>query len=109
MINADIINKIAEARRLAFQEGIKANTVFINEKYAKVNSFTYLEGISPVMICGLEAYQTDELPDGYVFAVVQAPQTAREQTRKEAVEYFLSDLYEKIKDLAKEYGVDLEE
>lgn len=29
MTNADIINKIAEARKLAFQEGIKSNTVLI--------------------------------------------------------------------------------
>lgn len=45
MTNADIINKIAEARKLAFQEGIKANTVLINEKYAKVKAFTYLGDI----------------------------------------------------------------
>lgn len=113
MINADIINKIAEARKLAFQEGIKANTVLINEKYAKVNSFTYLGDIFPAMICGLEAYKTDELPDGYAFAVVEAPQTASEryevQIRNKISKYLLQELYEKIKDLAKEYEVNLEE
>lgn len=109
MTNADIINKIAEARKLAFQEGIKANTVLINEKYAKVKAFTYLEDIFPPMICGLEAYQTDELPDGYAFAVLQAPQTASEQACKEAIECFLSAIYKKLKELAEEYGVDLEE
>lgn len=60
------------------------------------------------MICGLEAYQTDELPDGYAFTVLEASQPAMEQARKEAIEYFLSALYEKIKELAKEYGVDLD-
>ena len=113
MINADIINKIAEARKLAFQEGIRANTVLINEKYAKVNAFMYLGDIFPAMICGLEAYKTDELPDGYAFAVLEAPQTAREyyevQIRNKISKDLLRELYEKIKDLAKEYGVDLEE
>lgn len=113
MTNADIINKIAEARTLALQEGIKANTVLINEKYAKVNAFPYLGGIFPAMICGLEVYNTDELPDGYAFAVVQAPQTARElyevQIRNKISKDLLQELYKKIKDLAKEYEVDLEE
>lgn len=113
MKNADIIKKIAEARKLAVQEGIKANTVLINEKYAKVNSFPYLGDIFPSMICGLEAYPTDELPDGYAFAVLQTPQTAREryevQIRNKISKDLLQELYEKIKDLAKECGVDLEE
>lgn len=113
MKNADIINKIAEARTLALQEGIKANTVLINEKYVKVNAFPYLGDIFPAMICGLEAHTTDELPDDYAFAVLQAPVTAREyyevQIRNKISKYLLQELYGKIKDLAKEYKVNLEE
>ena len=73
---------IAEARIEALKEDIRANTVMISKRLAKVNRFvasfpgTYAE--FPPLICGLEAYVTDELPDEFAFGMVEATQTQRE-------------------------------
>ena len=84
---------IFEAWREAIKEGIRANTVLINKHFAKVNGFPFAfmgrSGSLPPMICGLEVHVTEELPDGYDFAVLEAPETEREklirQTRADTV------------------------
>lgn len=133
----DLISYIAEAYRRAMQEGIKANSIMINDRLVKTNSFVFrfcngTVAQMPPMICGLEAHITDELPDEYAFAVLEKPQTERdeivEQTRKDTVREFVEKLKERmertqtsdyqtinsvdetdIDELAKEYGVEVEE
>lgn len=79
---------IAEANAKALKEGIKANTVIIDERFAKVNAFDFVFGRDvmhlPPMICGLEVQVSDELPDGYSFAVLEAPETERERLIRKA-------------------------
>lgn len=74
---------IYEAYQAALKEDIRANTVMISKRLAKVNRFScsffansYNE--FPPLICGLEAYVTDELPEEFAFGVVEAPTTQRE-------------------------------
>lgn len=74
---------IFEARQAALKEDIKANTVMISKRLAKVNRFvqsfvpsSYAE--FPPLICGLEAYVTDEMPKEFAFGLVEAPMTQRE-------------------------------
>lgn len=79
---------VFEARNKALKEGIKANTVIIDEHFAKVNAFDFVFGRDvmhlPPMICGLEVQISDELPDGYDFAVLEAPETERERLIRQA-------------------------
>lgn len=132
----DLISYVAEANRRAMQEGIKANSIMINDRLVKTNSFVFrfcngTVAQMPPMICGLEAHITDELPDEYAFAVLEKPQTERdkivEQTRKDTVREFVGKikelihgfenisqdtddcLCEQIDELAKEYGLEVEE
>lgn len=91
---------IYEAYKVALHEDIRANTVMINKKIAKVNKFVSSAAGSynefPPLICGLEAFVTDELPDEYAFGLVEAPKTQRdriiEQTRRDAIKEFAEDL-----------------
>lgn len=114
------------------------NKDFVRVKKSWINNgFSYSE--LPDMICGLECYLTDnDLPENYSFAVVEKPQTERERliekiksdTAREILtellkEENLENVYftdgngnirdrqviriEKIKYLAKKYGVDLGE
>lgn len=91
---------IFEARKTALKEEIRANTVLIDKTFAKVNDIHFLCGRDilhiPPMICGLEVRLTDELPDGYDFALVEAPETERErivrQAKSEAIDDFVKRL-----------------
>ena len=82
---ADIL---AKAYKKALKEDIKANTVIIDEHFAKVNAFDFVFGRDvmslPPMICGLEVQVSDELPDGYDFAVLEVPETERERLIRKA-------------------------
>lgn len=73
---------ILEARKAALKEDIKANTVMISKRLAKVNRFVQVFPDSyadfPPLICGLEAYVTDEMPEEFAFGLVEAPMTQRE-------------------------------
>lgn len=97
---ADIL---AEAYKKALKEDIKANTVIIDEHFAKVNAFDFVFGRDvmslPPMICGLEVQVSDELPDGYDFAVLEFPETERDRlvrkTRTEAIKEFAERLIKK--------------
>lgn len=94
---------LAEAKAKALKEGIKANTVIIDEHFAKVNAFDFVFGRAvmslPPMICGLEVQVSDELPDGYDFAVLEFPETERDRlvrkTRTEAIKEFAERLIKK--------------
>ena len=73
---------IWEAYTEAIKNDIKANTVMVSKRLAKVNRFVHFFGNGygdfPPLICGLEAYVTDELPEEFAFGVVEAPMTQRE-------------------------------
>lgn len=63
----------------ARSEGIKVNSIVINENMVRVPEFTFCDCVGrvrtvPKMICGLNVYLTkDELPEGYSFAVLEGP------------------------------------
>lgn len=97
---------IWEAWREALKEGIRANTVLINKHFAKVNEFPFAfmdrSGSLPPMICGLEVHISNELPDGYDFAVLETPETEREklirQTRADTVKKMQEKLKKRLYD-----------
>lgn len=97
---------VFEAEKNALKEGIKANTVIIDEHFAKVNAFDFVFGRDvmslPPMICGLEIKVSDELPEGYDFAVLEVPETERERlvrkTRAEVIDEFAEELKEYLDD-----------
>lgn len=124
-----LIKQIQVAESIAIQEHIKANTILINEEYAKVKPFIHVFpwgglGYSPPMICGLEVKTTSVLPEGYMFAVMQSPETEREafeeQVRKDTAKKIVEKLkasikeqsangfIEEINELCEEYGIELE-
>lgn len=105
---------IMEARKQALKEDIKANTVMISKRLAKVNRFIHIFGNGgyadfPPLICGLEAFVTDEMPEEFAFGLVEAPTTQREhyieegrragykQGYDEGYEQGIKDLAEKLK------------
>lgn len=94
---------VAEARKVALQEQIKANTILIDEKFAKVNNLHFCWGRTimdlPPMICGLEIYLTDELPDGYNFALIEAPETERERIFRQAKSEAAKEIFEEIENI----------
>ena len=134
LTDADVIGEsskslsdlIREAGQHALQEGILANSVVIDEHFAKVNGFAFLFGYSPrvlpPMICGLECHVSKgELPDGYIFGVLEAPYTEREAFKYNIAREIFERLYAHRKfdghttsvwlndlmSIAEEYGVDL--
>lgn len=74
---------IWDAHKTALKNGIRANTVMINKRLAKVKGFGHFFAGRvmdiPPMICGLEAFVTDEIPEEFAFALVEAPSTQRDQ------------------------------
>lgn len=72
---------LRKAIKASVKEGIKANTIVIDEGMVKANEhFNYdVRRLFPPMICGLNVYWSkDELPDGYSFAIFDSPfQTSR--------------------------------
>ena len=75
-----ILELVMEATKEALKDGIKANSIIINQNMCKVSETWFRDGFGgaqgiPPMICGLHAYFTkDELPDGYSFAVLEGPE-----------------------------------
>lgn len=73
------IESVQRATAYAFNKGIKANSIVINQNMVEVPSFTMCDPLGnpvvmPHMICGLNVYLTkDELPEGYSFAVLEGP------------------------------------
>jgi hypothetical protein len=81
-LGKSLTDLIVEARKAALKEGIRANTVMISKRLAKVNRFVQVfpDGYAdfPPLICGLEAFVTDEMPEEFAFGLVEAPMTQRE-------------------------------
>lgn len=98
---------LAEAYAKALKEDIKANTVIIDEHFAKVNAFDFVFGRDvmslPPMICGLEVQVSDELPDGYSFAVLEVPETERERLIREAKSEAVREIIEEIEEARKHW------
>lgn len=98
---------IWEAQLEATKNNIRANTVVISKRLAKVNRFvqTFDFGISykefPPLVCGLEAYITDEMPDELGFGLLEAPTTQREQVFEDGRKTGYKEGYEQgVKDFA---------
>ena len=98
-----MVERIHEATAEATRRGIKANTILIGKNLAEVKPFgvRFLDGkigICPPMICGLEVrVDTEgELPDGYDFAILEAPETARERAERELVMKVQRELVMKV-------------
>lgn len=91
---------IFEARKRAIAEGIIANTVIIDKSFAKVNSIHVVAGDGiftlPPMICGLEVKLSDELPDRYDFAILEAPETEREKLIRKTKNEVIDDIVKKL-------------
>jgi hypothetical protein len=74
----DFVELIHKANTEAFRNGIKANSIIINENMVRVPEMwiPMPSGTSklPAMICGLNVYWTmNELPENYSFAVYEKP------------------------------------
>ncbi len=98
-----LMDIIHEARKKAIQEGIMANTVLIDKHWAKVNAFDTIFGCDlfslPPMICGLELRVSDELPEGYSLAVVEAKETERERIVRQAKTEVAREIFEEIENI----------
>lgn len=83
-----IYNLLYKSIEAACREGIEANSIVINENMVKVNEHFNQEvrRLFPPMICGLNVYWTKgELPDGYSFAVLEAPNRSDRLAEFEAI------------------------
>lgn len=113
-INDSIYDSIIKAINEACREGIKANSIVINENMVKVPEYFNkdVRRIFPTMICGLNVYWTkNELPDGYSFAIFE---DKYKQDRLTEYESICSDFGMSIDELRKaaemyRYFKDLEE
>lgn len=96
---------IYEAYKTALKEGIRANVIMLNKRLAKTNGFGHITfgGVMdiPPMICGLEAYVTDEIPEEFAFSMLEAPSTIREQVYGEGHKRGYAEGYDQgVKDFA---------
>jgi hypothetical protein len=103
------IEMVRKAQIVAFKEGIKANTIAINENMVKVEAFPF-SGIgghglrfAPTMFCGMNVFLTkDELPDGYSFAIFEGPENRLAQFESIGMEpdelRKAADLYRMVKE-----------
>ena len=100
---------VRKAQIEAFKEGIKANTIAINENMVKVDAFPFsgIGGLglrfAPTMFCGMNVFLTkDELPDGYSFAIFEGPENRLAQFESIGMEpdelRKAAELYRKIKE-----------
>lgn len=85
-----------EAYKKGIQEQIVANTIIIDKHFAKTNRILVGNLNIPPMICGLEIKLTEELPEGYNFALVEAPETERDRIIKKAKFDIASEIFEEI-------------
>lgn len=100
---------VKKATAQALNEGIKANSIVINENMVRVPEFGMRDPIMgrpmwmPRMICGLNVYlSTNELPEGYSFAVMDAPNNRLAQFESIGMEpdelKKAAELYRRIKE-----------
>lgn len=67
-------NLLCKSLKAACREGIKANSIVINENMVKVSEHfnPNVRRICPTMICGLNVcFTKDELPENYSFAIFE--------------------------------------
>ena len=99
---------IWEAYKVSLKKDIRANTVMINKRLAEVKGFVHMFGATygemPPLICGLEAYVTDELPEEFAFGLVEAPKTKREQSYDEGYKAGYQDAMNKIREVLGDDG-----
>ena len=99
---------VKKATAQALSEGIKANSIVINENMVRVPE-TWIDtpfGARklPNMICGLNVYlTTNELPEGYSFAVLEGPNNRLAQFESIGMEpdelKKAAELYRRIKEV----------
>lgn len=108
-LTESFVDRVREAYNYAIREGIKANTIIINENIVKVPE-TWIRMPSggarmlPPMICGLNAYWTkNELPENYSFALLEGPNNRLAQFESIGMEpdelRKAAELYRKIKEV----------
>lgn len=95
-----------EAHKKGIKEHIEANTVLIDKHFAKTNRIFVGNLNIPPMICGLEIKLTEELPDGYSFALVEAPETERERIIKNTTSEVASEIFTDIEGIFNRYCKD---
>jgi hypothetical protein len=102
------IKQVQDATAVALAEGIKANSIVINENMVRVMDAWIPTPIGarrlPKMICGLNVYLTkDELPENYSFAVCEGPDDRLSQFESIGMEpdelRKAAELYRKVKDV----------
>ena len=106
----ELINRINEAKALAYQQHIQANSIIINENFVRVPEKMVGNAMYPPMICGLETHFTRaELPDNTMFAVCEVRETEREKAIRLAkeeviqkVKKYIDELFDKVDDLTQE-------
>lgn len=102
------IELVKKATAQAMNEGIKANSIVINENMVRVPETWIWSPMGahklPNMICGLNVYlTTNELPENYAFAILEGPENrlaqfesigmAPDELRKAA------ELYRRVKEV----------
>lgn len=110
-----IAKQIAEAYNEALLQKIEANTIIINEKYAKVKNTVCPgpfggEWNIPPMLCGLRV-KFEDLPEQFAFALTKFPIKTAKEILKEllfSVENCKKkDILWYIESISKRYGVEL--
>lgn len=101
---ADIVEKMTDAYNEAILNGIEANTIVINEKYA-ITDRLYYRGSDrvtfeiPPMFIGLKVAFA-ELPKAFAFMLMNSPikskDDIRAEERKKALEEFATTLKERF-------------
>ena len=92
-----------EAYKKGIKEQIVANTILIDKHFAKTNRIIVGNFDIPPMICGLEIKVTEELPDGYSFALVEAPKTERESIIEKAKTEVARKIFEEIEGIIRKH------
>lgn len=101
------LKAVKRATEVALNEGIKVNSIMINENMVKVPETWINTPIGarmlPRMICGLNVYVTTRgLPDGYSFAVMEGPENRLAQFESIGMEpdelRKAAEIYRKIKE-----------
>ena len=102
------MKQVQKATAEAFREGIKANSIVINENMVKISDVWIRTPMGakclPKMICGLNVYLTkDELPENYSFAVLEGPSDRLTQFESIGMEpdelRKAAELYRRIKEV----------
>lgn len=103
----ELFSAVRRATAVAMHEGIKANSIMINDNMVKVPETWIKTPLGarclPRMICGLNVYVTTrELPDGYSFAIIEGPENRLAQFESIGMEpnelRKAAEIYRKIKE-----------